>query len=98
MNYWDNGSYIGLGAAAVSYVDGVRAKNVADIREYIKRFGSGKSLVSSSEKLSPLRRAKETAAVKIRTKDGIDFNRFKEKTGFDCRFEKIYRGCFTGII
>lgn len=89
MNYWDNGSYIGLGASAVSYMDGRRAKNVADINEYIKRYKEGKVLAESSEKLSPVRSAKETAAIKIRTKPGIDFGWFKEKTGFDfCELEK----------
>jgi coproporphyrinogen III oxidase-like Fe-S oxidoreductase len=36
-----------------------------------------------SEKLTPEKRARETAAVKIRTKDGIDLIWFKEKTGYD---------------
>lgn len=83
LNYWDNGSYVGLGPSAFSYMDGVRQKNVADVREYIKRAEAGKALIEFSEKLSPARRAKETAAVGIRTKEGIDFERFKDKTGFD---------------
>lgn len=83
LNYWDNGSYVGLGPSAFSYMDGVRQKNVADVREYIKRAEAGKTLIEFSEKLSPARRAKETAAVGIRTKEGIDFERFKDKTGFD---------------
>ncbi len=83
LNYWENGPYIGLGASAVSYLDGVRAKNVSSVGEYIKRVDSGRSPVESSERLSALKRAKESAAIKIRTKEGIDFARFKEKTGFD---------------
>ncbi len=83
MHYWENNPYFGLGPSAVSYIDGVRAKNIADLKEYINRFNSGKSLTNRSEKLSPLKSAKETAAVKIRTKDGIDFDWFKAKTGFD---------------
>jgi len=53
------------------------------VAEYIKRMRCPGSIIESSEKLSPLRRAKETAAVKIRTKEGIDFARFLERTGFD---------------
>ena len=78
LNYWDNGGYVGLGAAAVSYESGVRSKNVSDVVEYIDLYSAGKSLIESSETLIPARRAKETAAVKIRTKDGIDFAWFKE--------------------
>ncbi|MBP7056064.1 MAG: radical SAM family heme chaperone HemW [Candidatus Omnitrophica bacterium] len=83
IRYWDNEPYVGLGASAVSYIDGVRAKNVADVAEYIERFHDNRFLIESSEKLSPLRRAKETAAIKIRTKDGVDFKWFRDKTGFD---------------
>jgi len=83
INYWENNSYIGLGASAVSYIDGVRAKNVPNIQEYIRRYEAGASLIESSERLSPVRRAKETAAIKIRTRDGIDFRWFREKTGYD---------------
>lgn len=85
MSYWENNPYIGLGASAVSYTDGVRAKNVSNIREYIKRYRRGTSLVESSEKLSPVRSARETAAIKIRTRDGIDFKWFREKTGYDLK-------------
>ena len=83
LNYWDNEPYVGLGASAVSYIDGVRAKNVPSVDEYIKRHEEGRALVESSEKLTPLRRARETAALKIRTSRGIDFAWFKAKTGYD---------------
>lgn len=89
LNYWDNGLYIGLGASAVSYLDGIRKTNVPDIKEYIKKVMDGKNPAASSEKLSDIDRAKETAAVKIRTKEGIDFGWFAGKTGFDfCGLEK----------
>ena len=89
MYYWENNPYVGLGASAVSYIDGVRAKNMSDAEEYIRRINDGDDPVKSSEKLSPVKSALETAAIKIRTKDGIDFNWFKNKTGFDfCELEK----------
>jgi len=83
MHYWDNGPYIGLGPSAVSYMDGVRTKNVSDVKEYVKRFKAGKPMAESSEKLPPVKMAKETAALKIRTKEGIDFDWFRARTGFD---------------
>jgi oxygen-independent coproporphyrinogen-3 oxidase len=83
LSYWENNPYIGLGASAVSYIDGARMKNVSDVAEYIARVDEGKPLDESSEKLTPVKRARETAAVKIRTKDGIDFAWFREKTGYD---------------
>ena len=83
MHYWNNYPYIGLGPSAFSYIDGTRSRNVSDVKEYAKRFDAGKALTEFSEKLSPVNSAKETAAVKIRTKDGIDFDWFLAKTGFD---------------
>lgn len=89
LNYWDNDPYIGLGASAVSYLDGIRTTNVSDIKEYIRKVKAGEDPTGSSEKLSDVDRAKETAAVKIRTKEGIDFRWFGERTGFDlCELEK----------
>lgn len=83
MRYWDNGSYTGLGPSAVSYHGGERLKNVEDLKMYIECAEEGQSYIASREKLSPVRRAKETAAVKIRTRDGIDFAWFRDNTGFD---------------
>lgn len=82
-NYWRNDSYVGLGASAVSYMDGIRSKSVSDVSEYIRRYRANRNLSDSSEKLTPVRRAKETAAIKIRTKEGIDYAWFKNKTGYD---------------
>ncbi|MFA5339780.1 MAG: radical SAM family heme chaperone HemW [Candidatus Omnitrophota bacterium] len=83
LNYWLSGECIGLGPSAVSYIGGVRKRHLADVREYIKRAEAGESTVASSERLTRDRKAKETAAVKIRTAEGIDFGWFKENTGFD---------------
>jgi len=89
LAYWENNPYVGLGASAASYIEGVRSKFVSDVKGYIRRFKEARSLVESSEKLKPIKRAKETAAIKIRTKEGIDFEWFKGKTGYDfCGLER----------
>ncbi len=87
LNYWDNNPYIGLGPSAVSYIDGSRLENIHDAEEYINRYENGISFIAHKEKLSGLRRAQETASVKIRIRQGIDYEWFKNKTGFD--FEDI---------
>ncbi|MCX5665677.1 MAG: coproporphyrinogen III oxidase, partial [Candidatus Omnitrophica bacterium] len=80
--YWNNDPYTGLGPSAVSYNDGVRRENIPDVSDYIDRVRSGLQPAGSSEELLPIERAKETAAIKIRTMEGIGFDWFKEKTGF----------------
>lgn len=83
LNYWQNNSYIGLGVSAVSYINGKRKENTSNIKEYISKARDGNNLTVFDEELSAIDRAKETAALKIRTDEGIDFEWFKEKTGFD---------------
>lgn len=83
LNYWQNNSYIGSGPSAVSYLEGVRKKNISDIQEYIARIKKGNSVIKFKEKLSAVQKAKETAALKIRTKEGINLEWFNEKTGFN---------------
>ncbi|MCM8832046.1 MAG: radical SAM family heme chaperone HemW [Candidatus Omnitrophica bacterium] len=83
INYWENNSYLGLGPSAFSYNNGVRTKNIPDVKEYIKKVKKNENFVIFNEKLSCIRRAKETASLKIRTIDGIDFDWFYKKTGFN---------------
>src|SRR3989338_1185768 len=95
QNYWENNAYLGLGASAVSYLDGVRKENVSDIRAYIARHKREEDLGVFQEKLPAIERAKETAALKIRTEKGIDFSWFKQKTGFD--FPKLQKSALAGL-
>jgi len=83
LNYWDNNAYLSLGVSAVSYVNRIREKYTSNIKNYLKQLRSGRSPVVFSEKLSLAKRAKETAALKIRTTAGINFKWFKKQTGFD---------------
>lgn len=95
QNYWENNPYIGLGASAVSYVDGIRKENISDAGEYIARHKRGEALEVFQEELSAIEKARETAAVKIRTNEGIDFNWFKQKTGFD--FRELEESALAGL-
>ncbi len=83
LNYWENNPYIGLGPSAVSYINGERKENIPDTKEYVMRVKRGEDLTISREKLSPVAKAKETAALKIRTAEGISLKWFEEKAGFD---------------
>jgi len=82
--YWNNDAYIGIGASAVSYRDGVRERYSASVHEYLRSLLELERIpVEYSERLSVIERAKETAALQIRRKEGIDFAQFKQKTGYD---------------
>ena len=89
MNYWQGNSYLGLGSSAVSFIKGTlagtgkREKNISSVVKYIDKIKKGESLVSFSETLSKKKQAKELAAIKIRTREGINFKWFKTRTGYD---------------
>ena len=87
VNYWRGGSYYGLGPSATGYVRGVRTKNWANTQLYCDQLEKGKRAIESSEELSPLRRAGETAAFGLRMNAGWPFEEFKSTTGFDLRNE-----------
>lgn len=41
LNYWNRGEYIGAGAGAHSFVNGLRSRNVEDIHTYINKLNMG---------------------------------------------------------
>jgi oxygen-independent coproporphyrinogen-3 oxidase len=87
VNYWRGGSFYGLGPSATSYVRGVRTKNWSNTQLYCEQLEKGKRAIESSEELSPLKRAGETAAFGLRMVAGWPFDQFQRVTGFDLRDE-----------
>ena len=83
LNYWANGSYAGIGPDATSYLNGTRSTNFANIDKYVRAMTSGESTVESSETLSGLERACETAVLNLRRRCGIDLAEFKSRTDYD---------------
>ncbi|MFO8053072.1 MAG: radical SAM family heme chaperone HemW [Candidatus Omnitrophota bacterium] len=83
FRYWENKPYIGLGPSAASFFAGKRQRNISCLPEYIKAVRKNEKIWEYSEKLSSFQAAKEAAALKIRTREGISFSWFKQKTGFD---------------
>jgi oxygen-independent coproporphyrinogen-3 oxidase len=87
VNYWRGGSFYGLGPSATGYVRGVRTKNWSNTQLYCEQLEKGKRAIESSEELSPLRRAGETAAFGLRMNAGWPFAEFMHATQFDLRRE-----------
>jgi oxygen-independent coproporphyrinogen-3 oxidase len=87
VNYWRGGSFYGLGPSATSYIRGVRTKNWANTQLYCEQLEKGLRAIESTEELSPLRRAGETAAFGLRMNAVWPFAEFQRVTGFDLRRE-----------
>ncbi len=80
--YWLNHAYFGFGMGAARYVRGRRELNTRDLKTYLRRHRhlSGESPTFQSEELGPEERARETMAVMLRRRDGIDRRRFSSGT------------------
>ena len=73
--YWNFGEYIGVGAAAHSFLDGTRYYNTEDVEKYV----SGEVRKDGSD--SELDLAFEYAMLKLRLKDGFSLSEYKRLFG-----------------
>lgn len=81
--YWRNEPHFGFGAGATSYVNGVRAKRVADPRGYVDAIGAGADAIGSCECLTGRALLAETIIQGLRLLEGIDLADFRDRTGAD---------------
>lgn len=88
LKYWENKPYLGFGAAAHSYIEPKRFANVAKVKEYIERINEKKSPKEFCEELDGDVLIEEFCFLALRTKAGIDIEKFNTK--FNCNFFSIY--------
>lgn len=81
ITYWQNEPYLGLGAGASSYIEGIRSTNISAIEEYIDNVRSNKSVAGMEEKLQGHAAMGETVFLGLRMLEGLDMNRFTERYG-----------------
>ncbi len=81
INYWRNGSYLGLGAAAVSCLSGLRIRNIADPAMYCRLLAYGDMPFDEGEFLAKAARFRETVIMGLRMLEGVDINTLKERFG-----------------
>ncbi|MGE5397375.1 MAG: radical SAM family heme chaperone HemW [Chitinophagales bacterium] len=73
LNYWTGGAYLGIGAGAVSYKDGIRYVNQPNVEEYAVRIASGEKPVQEEmERMNPRDRAAEAMILGLRLIKGIN--------------------------
>jgi oxygen-independent coproporphyrinogen-3 oxidase len=79
LNYWNQGSYLGFGAAAASFINGKRYTNISDIDKYIDKVNNLENIAQETEELDKLDTIKEYIILKLRLAEGIDINEFYSK-------------------
>jgi putative oxygen-independent coproporphyrinogen III oxidase len=71
MGYWEGRPYLGLGAGAHSYRDGVRWWNVRPPQQYMSMVAAGDRPLGGEERLSDEERRIERLLLGLRTADGV---------------------------
>ena len=82
-NIWNMSEYLGFGAGAHSYFDGVRYSNVLGVESYIDAINKGTSTVDARESVTKEELLEETIMLGLRTSKGIDLEKIKKTFGVD---------------
>jgi len=72
LNYWDRGEYIGIGAGAHSFRNGMRFANVGDVESYINAINEDRLPVTEDMVLTAEDTVKELLFLGLRKKEGIE--------------------------
>ena len=81
LSYWQDVPYLGVGAAAHSYLEGQRYENVREIPAYIEGIRTGKGVRRQEETMTREIAMEEFAFLALRTARGIDRARFERRFG-----------------
>ena len=87
--YWKCEEYVGIGASASGYFNGIRYNNICELDNYEKMILEGEKPIEWEEKLSIKDEIEESIFLGVRMNEGIQISDFKEKYNFD--FEKEYK-------
>ncbi|GAB4350854.1 MAG: radical SAM family heme chaperone HemW [Candidatus Abyssubacteria bacterium] len=79
MVYWRNEEYMGLGAGAVSYLDGERVTNHRGISEYIRSMEEESTAEADVEEISSEMQAVETMIQGLRLREGVNMAAFESR-------------------
>lgn len=85
LTYWHNGEYLGVGAGAVSYLDGRRFKRERLPRRYVEKVQNGLDLTVESEMLTPEETLGETLMLGLRLREGVNIEALEQRFGVDVK-------------
>ncbi len=99
--YWKAQEYIGIGAAAHSYIDGVRRANTADVLSYIESINNGVLPVVERQNIDTRESMSEYMILGLRLIKGVSFSEFFRRYGVgvgDIFGERIDRLVERGLL
>ncbi|MBW2467077.1 MAG: radical SAM family heme chaperone HemW [Deltaproteobacteria bacterium] len=81
INYWENGSYIGLGCGAFSCFSGVRIQNDEDPERFMKKLMIKQKPYKDGEFLPLEARFRESVVMGLRMTEGVSIARLRRRYG-----------------
>jgi oxygen-independent coproporphyrinogen-3 oxidase len=79
LNYWNRGEYIGAGAGAHSFINGLRSRNVEDIHTYINQLSIGVIPEEDTIHLTLQDSLREWIFLGLRKTEGISIKRAQDE-------------------
>lgn len=88
LTYWLNRPYLGLGAAAHGYFNGIRYANHSDLETYIESSLQGKLPRAQEEHQTPEQERTDTIIMGLRLTRGLSRSAFRNRFGYS--FEDVF--------
>lgn len=88
LAYWNQESYIGLGAGASSYFNGERYTNEGDIEKYISKVNNGEEIRNIEEIETKESKLREYIILKLRLIEGVCIEEVNSK--FEVEIQEIF--------
>jgi oxygen-independent coproporphyrinogen III oxidase len=85
LTYWRDEPYIGVGAGAAGWLDGIRTKNTPSPRRYMASVEAGDVARVEEERPDTLTQLGDALAVGLRLREGIDLEATERRLGIDVR-------------
>lgn len=83
LNYWNNGSYLGIGPGAVSAFEGKRWSTREDLAQFLDATKTPRSIEGEEEVLNHEAYFRETVVIGLRLTDGIDLKKLHDRFSID---------------
>lgn len=83
LSYWTHDDYYAFGPAAVGTIGEERYRNEADLKGYVEKLERGNLPPHDVEQLNDGKRLLETIMLRLRMKEGLDYEVLKNRYDFD---------------
>ena len=104
LTYWRDEPYLGIGAGAAGWVDGVRTKNTPSPRRYMSSVAAGQPDRVEEERPDRLTQLGDALALGLRLREGLDVDALADRLGLDVRAavgqvvdELVQAGCLEWV-